>query len=266
MQSDQKIEKESISAKDKENNEFYLEDSIEQLNKYLSDLKKDRQRTEKDEKLLNYRNKVLNMEENKVAKKVENVQKNQEKKEKIRVNINNDKKIMQEKKKNDLINLQKQRTKNSNIKSEIDKSLKNWKINITRKNKDEADKIKEERNQIRNLINETREKNNNFNKEMHDSVQLSHLQVAEQKRMEEYQKKLLLKKEIEEEIQKELALKNQLEERINIHQKKNQEIVDRIKNFHEINPKTSQRNFFKKSKTPKNPKKIHSAKNIIKKK
>ena len=55
---------------------------------------------------------------------------------------------------------------------------------------------------------------------MHDSVQLSHLQAAEQKRIEEYQKKLQLKKEIEEEIQKELALKNQLEERINQHQKK----------------------------------------------
>ena len=58
-----------------------------------------------------------------------------------------------------------------------------------------------------NLINETKERNNNFNKEMHDSVQLSHLQMAEQKRNEEYQKKLQLKKEIEEEIQKELALK-----------------------------------------------------------
>ena len=265
MQSNPKVEKEVESVKDKENNDIFLEDSIEQLNKYLSDLKKDRQRTEKDEKLLNYRNKVLNMEENKVAKKLENVQKHQEKKEKIRVNINHDKKIMQEKKKNDLINLERQRTKNSTIKSEIDKSLKNWKINLSKKNKDEADKIKKERNQIRSLINETKERNNNFNREMHDSVQLGHLQVAEQKRMEEYQKKLLLKREIEEEIQKELALKNQLEERINVHQKKNREIADRIKNFHVINPKSSQRNFYRKSKTPKNPKKIHSAKNIKKK-
>ena len=71
MQSNPKVEKEkeSESVKDKENKEVYLEDSIEQLNKYLSDLKKDRQRTEKDEKLLNYRNKILNMEEVKVAKK-----------------------------------------------------------------------------------------------------------------------------------------------------------------------------------------------------
>lgn len=38
--------------------------------------------------------------------------------------------------------------------------------------------------------------------------------------MEDYQKKLQLKKEIEEEIQKELALKNQLEEKINEQQKK----------------------------------------------
>ena len=49
MQSNQKVEKESESARDKVNNEEFIEDSIEQLNKYLSDLKKDRQRTEKDE-------------------------------------------------------------------------------------------------------------------------------------------------------------------------------------------------------------------------
>ena len=196
MQSNQNVEKEAESARDKaSNNEEYLEDSIEQLNKYLADLKRDRQKSEKDEKLLNYRNKILNMEENKISKKLELVAKNQEKKEKIRVNMNKDKKIMQEKKKNDLVDLEKQKNKNYNMKNEIDKSLKSWKNNVSKKNKDEAEKIKEERNQIRNLINETKERNTNFNKEMHDSVQLSHLQMAEQKRNEEYQKKLFIEKE-----------------------------------------------------------------------
>ena len=157
--------------------------------------------------------------------------------------MKNDKKIMQEKKQNDLINLQKQKSKNSTIKNEIDKSLKTWKKNITKKNKNEADKLKEERNQIRTIINETKEKNNNFNKEMHDSVQLSHLQIAEQKRNEEYQKKLQLKREIEEQIQKELALKSELESKINQQQKKNQEIIDRIKNYNDINSQNSQRNY-----------------------
>ena len=122
------------------------------------------------------------------------------------------------------------------MKNEIDKSLKNWKPNVAKKNKGEADKVKEERNQIRNLIHETKEKNNNFNKDMHDSVQLSHLQKAEEKRIEDYQKKLLLKQEIEEQIQKELALKSELEEKINEHQKKNKEIMSRLK---EINDNTA---------------------------
>ena len=264
MQSNQKVEKEAQSVKDKaSNNEEFLDDSIEQLNRYLSDLKKDRQRTEKDEKLLNYRNRILNMEESKAAKKLELVAKNQEKKERIRVNMKNDKKIMQQKRQNDLINLEKQKNKNSTIKNEIDKSLKNWKKNVTKKNKNEADKIKEERNQIRTLINETKEKNNNFNKEMHDSVQLSHLQIEERKRNEEYQKKLKLKREIEEQIQKELALKSEIESRINQHQKNNQEIVDRIKNYNEAN---SQRNFNNKtSKTPKKAIKLNSNKSENKK-
>ena len=255
MQSKAKMEKEPESARDKVNNEEFIEDSIEQLNKYLSDLKKDRQRTEKDEKLLNYRNKILNMEENKAAKKLELVAKNQEKKQKIRVNMNKDRKIMEDKKRNDLINLEKQKNKNSNLKNKIDISLKNWKTNVSKKNKDEADKIKEERNQIRSIINETKEKNNNINKEMHDSVQLSHLQIAEQKRNEEFQKKLKLKREIEEQIQKELALKNELELKINEQQKKNQEIIERLRNYNESSANNSQRNF--KNRISKTPKKLN---------
>ena len=258
MQSKAKVEKEPESARDKVNNQEFIEDSIEQLNKYLSDLKKDRQRTEKDEKLLNYRNKILNMEENKAAKKLELVAKNQEKKKIIRVNMNKDRKIMEDKKRSDLINLEKQKNKNSNLKNKIDISLKNWKTNVSKKNKDEADKIKEERNQIRSLINETKEKNNNFNKEMHDSVQLNHLQFAEQKRYEDYLKKLQLKKEIEEQIQKELALKSELDLKIDEHQRKNQEIINRIKSFNNTNSKNSQRNF--KFRSGKTPKKIESKK------
>ena len=92
---------------------------------------------------------------------------------------------------------------------------------------------------------------------MHDSVQLSHLQMAEQKRNEEYQKKLKLKREIEEQIQKELALKNELDLKINSQQKRNQEIMDRIKNYNIDNSsKGSHRNsHYRISKTPKNPKK-----------
>jgi hypothetical protein len=129
---------------------------------------------------------------------------------------------------------------------------------VSKKNKEEADKIKEERTKIRTLINETKEKNNNFNKEMHDSVQLSHLQIAEIKRNEEYQKKLKLKREIEEQIQKELALKNEIESKINNQQKKNHEIMERLKNYNDNHSKHSERNLKRISKTPKNPIKAHS--------
>ena len=60
------------------------------------------------------------MEENKASKKLEIATKKIEKKEKIRINMSYDKKKMQEKKKNDLINLEKQKNKNSNLKNDID--------------------------------------------------------------------------------------------------------------------------------------------------
>lgn len=231
--------------------EFSLSNSSNQQ-KILSKIKIEFDSMKTDLKLMKTDIMSLTQNENKTLWQKKYSSFKSQKEQKIRVNMNKDRKIMEDKKRNDLINLEKQKNKNSNLKNKIDISLKNWKTNVSKKNKDEADKIKEERNQIRSLINETKEKNSNINKEMHDFVQLSHLQIAEQKRNEEYQKKLKLKREIEEQIQKELALKNELELKINDQQKKNQEIIERLRNYNESSANNSQRNFNNRnSKTPK---------------
>lgn len=210
-----------------------LEGDLEQLNRYLSGLKKDRQQTEKENRILSDRTRILNQEENKAAKKFEIETKNQENFDRIRVRVLQDKEMMEAKKKKDEANLEEQKIKNYNLKSDIDNTMKNWRPTLTLKNKTKGDLIVKERSRIRNAIRANKEKKDNINKEIINSVQQGHALFEENKKIQERQKKLELKKKIEEQIQKELELKNSLEEKISERKAKNEAILKRIKDYHD---------------------------------
>ena len=81
------MESEEIQENSKENITF----EINQLNKALSYLKKENQKSEKDEILLNKKNNVLNIIKNLTDNKRKNELKSIENKKKIRLCISNDK-------------------------------------------------------------------------------------------------------------------------------------------------------------------------------
>ena len=149
---------------------------------------------------------------------------------------------MEERKEKNKVNLENKKSKVSSMKNEVNQSLQNWKKHIINKSMVESHKMKRDKNYIKNLINEKREQNQTLNKKLHDMVQTERLTAAGQKKNEEYQKRLQLKKDIEEQIQKEMELKNKLEEKIHVHQKKNQEIVDKI---NDINKRSKSQRHFK---------------------
>ena len=158
------MESEEIQENSKENITF----EINQLNKALSYLKKENQKSEKDEILLNKKNNVLNIIKNLTDNKRKNELKSIENKKKIRICISNDKNILKQKLQNDKENLEKQKIKNFCLKHEINKTLELRKINFTEKNKKEADKMKQEKIQIKEILSEMREKNLNEKKQIHD--------------------------------------------------------------------------------------------------
>lgn len=241
-------EKEDIKKDD-------IDNSIEELNRYLSELKKARQTTEKDERVLAYRKKILNYEENRAAKKIENDLIKNKNKQRIRVNMKKDKDIIEEKKKTDIKNLAKVKTKIEISKKDIENSLKNWKPNVTKKNKIDADKTKEERKEIEDFISKTKDSHNNQNKKKHDLVQFDRLQKEEQKKEDIYQKKLKMKQDLEDAIKKELKLKTTLENKITVHKKHNEELLQRLKehnnNINSNRPKIGYEVIKTRSKTPK---------------
>lgn len=210
-----------------------LELDLLQLNRYLAGLKKDRQQTEKDARILRDRNRVLSQEENKVVRKYEQETKNQENIDRIRVKVLQDKEMMEESKKKKNEKLEEQKIKNNNLKSGIDNTMKNWRPTLTLKNKNHADLIVKERNRIKNAIKINKERQDNENKEIREAVQQDYVNYLEQKKIEEKQRKLELKKKYEEMIQKELEMKNKWEEKIVEQKEKNDEILKRIKDYND---------------------------------
>ena len=195
------MESEEIQENSKENITF----EINQLNKALSYLKKENQKSEKDEILLNKKNNVLNIIKNLTDNKRKNELKSIENKKKIRLCISNDKSILKQKLQNDKENLEKQKIKNFCLKHEINKTQELRKINFTEKNRKEADKMKKEKIQIKEILSEMKEKNLNEKKQIHDHVQIDKIRMEEKKNYEKEKKRQMLKNKLKIQIEEEIA-------------------------------------------------------------
>lgn len=221
------IDKEPKESKKLKN----LEIDIDSLNRYLSEIKKNRRNSEKMEDQLSKRKSILNKEELRAEKQQKLEEKNKEFKEIIKVNLKKDKEILQKKKKADEKNLELQKSKNTSIKQEIDSSLKNWKISVKTKNKEEADKVKEKRKLIENIKKSEIKDIENNNRKKHDLVILNQIKSEEKRKIGVKTRKMQIKKELESKIKKEMDLMHFLDEKINRQNKENEELVKRIKDF-----------------------------------
>ena len=215
------------SVKDTKN----IDIDIDSLNKYLLEIKKNRRNSEKIEKQLSKRKLLLNKEEMKVEKQIKIEEKNKINIEQIKVNLLKNKQILEKKKETDKINLERQKSKNSIIKQEIDISLKSWKNNVKSKNKEEADRVKEERKLIENIKKSEKKDIKNNNRIKHDLIIWDHLKCEEKKKFVEKNRKMQIKKQLEEKIQKEIDLKQILHDKINKQNIENDEIIKRIKGY-----------------------------------
>ena len=208
-----------------------IQEDLEALNKCLLELRKKRRNSEKFEKQLSRRGRILNNEESKCSKRHELIAKSKENKEKIKVNLLRNKELLEMKKRKDEINLEKQKTKNITLKAEINNSLKNWKTNVKNKNKEGADKLKEERKIIENIKVSGKKDMLNINRKKHDLIINNHLQNEEKRKIEEYKKKVRIKNLLEIKIQKEIDLKQFFDNKIDRRNKENDEVLKRIKDF-----------------------------------
>ena len=207
---------------------------IDSLNKYLSEIRRNLRNSEKIEDQLSKRKLILNNEEIRAEKLHKLDEKNKEFKEKIKVNLKKDKEILEKKKKTDEMTLELQKSKNNIMKQEIDTSLKNWKIKVKTKNKEEANKAKEKRKLIENIKKSEIKELKDNNKKKHDLIILDQLKSEEKRKIGVKNRKMQIKKELECKIKKEMDLMQFLDEKINRQNKENDELLKRIKDFNPL--------------------------------
>ena len=106
------------SLKDKINNEEFIDKNIIKLHKDLCNINKSLFMVEKEQELINNCTKVLKMKKCRSAKKFELIIKKEEKMLTIRASMEKNRKIINNKKKKDSINLERQKTKNTCIKTQ----------------------------------------------------------------------------------------------------------------------------------------------------
>ena len=208
-----------------------IDSDLDCLNKFLLEIKKKRKFSERMENQLSKRKKLLNKEEIKVGKQLKLVEKNKEFKEQIKVNLLKNKEILEKKKAEDERHLAKQKTKNNIMKNEIQNSLKNWKNNLKIKNKEGADKAKEERKIIDSITKSGKKDAIDKNRLKHDMIIYDHLQNEEKRKIEEKNKKMKIRCQLEDKIKREINLKKKYDDKINRTNKENDLILKRIKDY-----------------------------------
>lgn len=147
-------------------------------------MRKERLKSEKDEKLITNKMRLLSHEEVKVERKKQIEIYTQSNIEKIRVNLLHDREMLDEAKKTHQKELKKKQKKTKQLKLRINATLKNWRNQLEKHNKNEGKIVKREKTKIEEVIQLNQEELYKRNKTMHDNVQY-YLSILEERKKKE---------------------------------------------------------------------------------
>lgn len=182
---------EKCQTKDKCNEETYqldireIEKDLNKLRKQYSEMKRERKKSQKDEKLLSNKMGLLSKEEIKVYRRQQMHIYTQENMDKIKVNLLQDKERLNSVKRNRREQLNEKRKEISRRKSYINLTLKSWRSNLELCKKNEGQKTKEEQNEIQEKILLNKEAIRQRHQSLHDKVQMSQRTIEEKRKKEE---------------------------------------------------------------------------------
>lgn len=216
--------------------DFDLDAGLFELRRKYNEMKKERQRSQKDANLLTNKLKMLSNEEQKVFKKEEKDKKTHDELDKIRNDIQTEKDhILQMKTDNEKDVLNK-KTQINLFRDNIKNAL-TWRENVSEKNKSESTKMKIQKLENEQFILMNKKEIEIKNKTSCSQVKVQKLTSFEKKKKEEviynnlffqFDKKLKLKEELETKIADEEKQTNLINEKINIIQLEEIKIIQRI--------------------------------------
>ena len=147
-----------------------IEDELSELRRQYADIRRDRAKSQKDEKYLKNKMTLLNKEESKISKKIKLNVSNIENKERIRVNVLKNKEMVDNMKREREAQLEINKKKIKERKDKCETSLSNWRNQLSDHKLKIANLTKSEQKSNENKILKYKQNISNKKKELHDKV------------------------------------------------------------------------------------------------
>lgn len=242
-------------------NKDEIDNEIEELRQKYMVLKKDRLISQKQEKVLSNKMKLLSQEEIKVNKRKVTDNKNNNEKEMIRVNVLKNKEMVNAAKKRNEKNLMLMKKKVEDKKETTRNTMSNWRGQIIQKNLDKMIENKQRQNEIKKLILLNKEDELRKARMMHDKVRQEYDEREMKKKKEIEEKKIKIRNDLQLKIKYETVIKQDLDNKINGYHEKGLKIIQRINNLDQnsdsCTPYSSSNNVFKSGRPLSSSKKMY---------
>lgn len=164
---------------------FDMDDDLYELRRKYMEMKKERQRSEKDANVLASKLKLLNNEEIKMKQKNEKEKRTKEEMEKIRNEILLEKEnisAIRQEKESDINN---KKVQINQMRENIRGALQTWRINVTEKNKSELEKLKKKKIENNEIILMNKRGEEKKNRDSCENIRLQKIAMSEKKKKEE---------------------------------------------------------------------------------
>lgn len=208
-----------------------LSGEINNLMTQYKQLKKNRIQTEQDKCFLENKMKVLTKEKNKIKNRKNSAEKLRDRYNIIRVNVLNQKKLVNQRK----VEIEKEKRlkkqKSQNIKRTIETTLSSWRIKVNSRNKEEGMKVKKEKEAINKIYTGLKTESSFYKKTLHDKIYNDKCQTERKRRLNTLEKKNTMRSYLEKKIKDEVNEINKLNSKMKNYRSQSIELLNKINNI-----------------------------------
>ena len=205
---------------------------IEALLNQYKQLKRTRIKTEQERSLLENKMKVLTTENTKIKDKYMY----------IRVNVMNQKKLVNQLKEQRMKEQELKRQNSQVLKKSIQNTLSSWRIKVHNKNQEDGNKVKKEKELIEKIKQSFKNEIGYYHKSLHDKIYNERCETERAKQKKTIKRRNSMRNYLENELKTEVGIINKLNFRMNCYRSESVKILNRISNIGASKSETKKKN------------------------
>lgn len=215
---------------------------IEALLNQYKQLKRTRIKTEQERSLLENKMKVLTTENTKIKERKKSAEKIKDKYMYIRVNVMNQKKLVNQLKEQRMKEQELKRQNSQVLKKSIQNTLSSWRIKVHNKNQEDGNKVKKEKELIEKIKQSFKNEIGYYHKSLHDKIYNERCETERAKQKKTIKRRNSMRNYLENELKTEVGIINKLNFRMNCYRSESVKILNRISNIGASKSETKKKN------------------------